>query len=395
MRSIESIYKIGPGPSSSHTIAIKNSCENYLANNHDIDCVIVELYASLSLTGKGHFTDEIIKKVFNNIKCTIKFKLDWEYESNCGFIIYGYKNNTYINKWVIFSIGGGDYEILDRHNKELDNIYELNKFEDIKKYIKDNNMTLLEYIIDNEPNIIKSMSKCLDQMIITINNGLVSEGYLKGKLNIKKASKDLYEKACETNDDRLKLMSYAYASNEENACCNTVVTAPTLGSCGVVSSICYHLINDLNYDYNKVCEGLAIAGLFGDIVRENATISGAVGGCQAEVGVACAMGSALLAYVNNSNIEIIEHAAEMGIEHHLGLTCDPVGGYVIIPCIERNAVASIRCFDNYLFASKMNLIKTNNINFDTVVRTMNFTGKKLVNELKETSLGGLAKEYYE
>ena len=395
MKPIKTIYKIGPGPSSSHTIAPKNACERYLKQYPNIDSVIVELYGSLSLTGKGHYTDEIIKKVFNDIKCEILFKLDWEYEFTSGLIIYGYKDNKLIDKWVVYSLGGGDYKVLNQDNPELEEIYTLTTFNTIKTYIEDNNISLLDFIVKHEPNILNDMSTVLDQMIETINNGLTSEGLLKGTLNIKRASKQLYKHASKDNDDRLKLMSYANASNEENACCKTVVTAPTLGSCGVVSSVCYHLLKDLNYDYHKICEGLAIAGLFGALVRENATISGAIGGCQAEVGVACAMGSALISYVNDANIQIIEHAAEMGIEHHLGLTCDPIGGYVIIPCIERNAVASVRCFDNYLFASKMNIIKNNKVSFDTVVRTMNFTGEKIVNELKETSLGGLAKEYYE
>ena len=395
MRSVKSIYKIGPGPSSSHTIAPKNVSECFLKEYPNVDYVLVELYGSLSLTGKGHFTDEIIKKVFSNIKCDVKFKLDWEYEFKSGLIIYGYQDNKLLKKWVAYSLGGGDFEVLEKENPDLHNIYIENTFDKIKKYLLDNDMSLLNYIKQYEPDVLNYMAIVLDQMMVSINNGLNSEGYLKGNLNIKKASKELYNKASLNNDNRLKLMSYAYASNEENACCKTVVTAPTLGSCGVVSSVCYHLLYDLDYDYNKICEGLAIAGLFGSIVRRNASISGAVGGCQAEVGVACCMGSALLSYVNDCNLSVIEHAAEMGIEHHLGLTCDPVDGYVIIPCIERNAVASLRCFDNYLFASQMNTIKKNNVSFDTVVRTMNFTGKKLVEELKETSLGGLAKEYYE
>ena len=393
MKAIKLIYKIGPGPSSSHTLAIKNVCEQFLNTYNNIDSITVSLYGSLSLTGKGHFTDKIIYKTFKNIKCNILFKLDWEYEYSNGLIIEAIINNEVV-KWVIFSLGGGDYKILNHQDDKFKIVYPHSNFDQIKDYIKTNNISIIQYINKFEPDLFDYLDIIFKQMINTIDNGLNQEGLLLGDLNIKRIAKQLNKKGINNKDNKIKLMSYAYSANEENACCNICVTAPTLGASGVVSSIIYHLYKDLNYSKDILIQGLAISGLFANIVKENATISGASGGCMAEVGVACSMGSALLAYVNGLTLNQIEYAAEMGIEHHLGLTCDPIKGYVIIPCIERNALASLRSFDNYLLSKYSYDIKANLVSFDVVVKTMNYTANKLVKELKETSLGGLAKEFY-
>ncbi len=394
MQSLKELYKAGPGPSSSHTVAPKRACDLYLKHfKEQVNQITVELYGSLSLTGKGHYTDKIIEDTFKDYNCEVIFKLDWEHDFDNGFRIIGKNNGKIVKIWDVFSIGGGSFEIYNEDFHFNDEVYFANNFKEIEDYCLTHENHLLDYVLSHEPDILSYLETILEYMLDSVKEGLTKEGLLKGDLKVKKVAKELNEKARTLNDDKLKLMSYAFAANEQNAMGETVVTAPTLGSCGVMASLVYYLVNDLKIAKDKVCKGLAVSGVFGNIIKQNATISGAVGGCQAEIGVACAMGSALLAYINDLSFKEIEYAAEMGIEHHLGLTCDPIGGYVIVPCIERNAVASVRCLDNYLLAKNLYNIKPNIIDFDTIINTMNFTGKKIAIELKETSLGGLAKEY--
>ncbi len=226
-----------------------------------------------------------------------------------------------------------------------------------------------------------------------IRNGLKGSGELPGQLHMTKVAKKLYMQATGADDpvirQKLLISAYAYAASEENASGHLAVTAPTLGACGVVSSIVmYHYENGV--DKQRLISGLAVAGLFGDVIKTRASISGATGGCQAEIGTACAMAAALNAYISGLSNKLISYAAEIGMEHHLGLTCDPVGGYVQIPCIERNGIAALRSVDAAVYAKYLGELKDNKISFDMIVDTMNYTGKKLARELKETSLGGLA-----
>lgn len=397
MQSLRELFKIGPGPSSSHTIAPLRACQLYLKENPQITAVCVELYGSLSLTGRGHATDEIVYKTFNAINCEVLFKLEWPYDFPNGLIIKGYVDSLFLSEWVVYSLGGGSIEILNHPNEFNYEVYPEADFKTILEFTKQHNCSLLDYCYHYEPDCKLWLRTCVDAMIDSVNAGLNSVGLLKGNLKVSKSAKDLYEKSMGIQDleiaKKLKIMAYAYAANEENASGNNVVTAPTLGSCGVVASLVYYLIQDEHIEKERIVDALAVAGIFGNLIKQNATISGAVGGCQAEIGVACCMGSALLAFLDHLTTEQIEYAAEISVEHHLGLTCDPVGGYVIIPCIERNAVAAMRAMDHYLLAKYMYPIKTNSISFDMVVNTMNFTGQKIALELKETSLGGLAKEY--
>ncbi|MBR5004738.1 MAG: L-serine ammonia-lyase, iron-sulfur-dependent, subunit alpha, partial [Erysipelotrichaceae bacterium] len=230
----------------------------------------------------------------------------------------------------------------------------------------------------------------------SVKRGLNASGVLPGKLGIERCAKNMYLKSKSIEDDheefKVRLMSYAYAVSEENASNGEVVTAPTLGACGILAAYMYMMYYDEGVSRRKLINALAVGGLFGNVIKHNATISGAVGGCQAEIGAACCMTAAAAAYLNDLNLKQIEYAAEIAMEHHLGLTCDPVGGYVIIPCIERNAVGVLRAVDAMTLSKYMSKIKENVVNFDTVVRTMKYTGQKLPLELKETSLGGLAQE---
>ena len=228
-------------------------------------------------------------------------------------------------------------------------------------------------------------------MVDCVERGLHKEGVLPGKLRLSRSAKLVYKEAAE--DDRLKLMAYAYAACEENADHGVCVTAPTLGACGVMASLVYYLKNICDIPDDLLTDALAVGGIFGNLIKKNATISGAVGGCQAEVGAAVSMAAAAYAYILGLNSEEIEYAAEIGMEHHLGLTCDPVMGYVMIPCIERNAVAVLRAMDAAELSMSLSKLRGHLISFDMVVKTMNETGKRIPIELKETSTGGLAKEY--
>ncbi len=398
MKSLKELYKIGPGPSSSHTLAPYRACKLFIENHENIDHVVVNLYGSLSLTGKGHFTDYIIKKTFNDIKCDIIFeKDDWK-ESFCnGFYLSAYdKDNNLIDKWTIFSIGGGSIEILEYEVSSNVVLYKETNMNEILKYCVDNNCSIYDYVKHYENDIDDYLNLVLSAMLDCVERGLNTKGLLPGKLCVERSAKSLYLKAKTIDDDNEKIkllqMAYAYAASEENACLQQVVTAPTLGASGVLAAIMYHSYFDLKISRKKLVEALAVGGIFGNIVKRNATISGAVGGCQAEIGVACAMGAACISYLNDMNNSQIEYAAEIAIEHHLGLTCDPVGGYVIIPCIERNGVATLRSYDSMLLAKYMSNIKKNIVSFDIVVKTMSYTGKKIAIELKETSLGGLASD---
>lgn len=267
--------------------------------------------------------------------------------------------------------------------------------DDIQTYCHEKHMRLDAYIDQIEDSTFDSyINRMFHQMLKTVNTGLKKTGVLPGSLKIERVAHALYSSArsCDEIQDRnsLLLASYAYAANEQNASGGMVVTAPTMGSCGVMPSLVYHFYHDLHYPKQDILQGLKVAGLIGNLIQTNATISGAKAGCQAEVGAACSMGAAFVAFMQMQTNEQIECAAEIGLEHHLGLTCDPVGGYVMIPCIERNAVAAQRSLDAARLAKYLRNVKKNRVSFDMVVKTMNLTGKKLPIELKESALGGLA-----
>ncbi len=397
MESIKNLYQIGYGPSSSHTLAPAKACKLFKEEFKNVKKVTVELYGSLSLTGKGHFTDYIIHKTFDSYPCEVIFKLDWQESFPNGFYIFGYDNNNHcIAKWTVFSVGGGSIKILEKPNNDALMIYPHRYMSDIINYCIEQNYNFVDYVVSFDKEVKAYLDTILEAMLNSVEEGLKNTGVLPGKLAMQRSAKSIYEKAQSVHEDsekiKLKQLSYAYAASEQNASIGVVVTAPTLGACGIIAGMMYYYYHDLKIDKERLIESLMVAGLFGNIIKHNATISGAVGGCQAEIGTACCMAASAAAYLNDLDLNHIEYAAEIGMEHHLGLTCDPVGGYVIIPCIERNAVALLRSFDAMLLAKHMGQIKANRIRFDMVVNTMSYTGKKLPIELKETSLGGLAME---
>lgn len=398
MQSIKEIYKVGAGPSSSHTLACERACKLFIKHFGQLEHYKVELYGSLSLTGKGHWTDVIIKETLGFSKTEVYFKLDWKEEFPNGFYISGYdKNNNKVARWTVFSLGGGSIDIKEIKLNYNDIIYMEKNFNEIKQVLEKENIDLVAYALKHEPDLKIYLKEILYAMIACVERGIKTEGILPGKLNIIRCAKSLYNQSLtvpdETDKKQLRIFSYAYSANEENACRNQVVTAPTLGACGVMAAVISYCYHDLKFSEDKLIEALIVGGIFGNIIKRNASISGAVGGCQAEIGSACAMSASALAYLNGLNIRQIEYAAECSIEHNLGLTCDPVGGYVIIPCIERNAMGALRAFEAVTLAKYMSKVKENLISFDMVVETMNYTGKKMAFELRETSLGGLAKEY--
>lgn len=396
MKSIRQLFKIGPGPSSSHTLGPTKACElfqNEFKEAHHFKAI---LYGSLSLTGKGHRTDYIIQKTFSPKNCEVVFRSDSLPKHPNGMELKAMdEQNREIGSWRIYSVGGGSIEIDGIPNEDNVDIYPERNFNDIKKICIEKGIRLVDYvdIYEREDEYLEVV---FDTMIQVVENGLNTEGILPGKLKLERIAKSLLKRAENTllasEKEKLQIMSYAYAASEENAAGGITVTSPTLGASGVIPAILYHYYHNLKVDKKKLLQSLKVAFIFGNVIKENATISGAQGGCQAEIGSSCAMGSAMVAFIHGYDDSKIEYAAEMGIEHHLGLTCDPVGGYVMIPCIERNAVAAIRCIDNALLAANVGTIKENKISFDMVVNTMNYTGQKIAVELRETSLGGLALE---
>lgn len=393
MYSIKEIFKIGPGPSSSHTFGPMKACE-YVLNKYDADSYKVTLYGSLALTGKGHLTDVIIQKTLKG-NCEITFDYTSPVDHPNTMHIQAYKDNELLGSHSIVSIGGGQIEVDGEKNAEKKEVYQHSTMDEIQKYCTQYHLRMNEYVNEFEDkNINKYMDSIFNAMVDCVKKGLKKTGVLPGSLKLERVANALHQSAMSCDDpiDRnaLLLSSYAYAASEQNASGKTVVTAPTMGSCGVLPALVYHYYEDLNYPKKTIIEGLKVAGLIGLLIQNNASISGAKSGCQAEVGAACSMGAAMVGYCQTFTNEQIECAAEIGLEHHLGLTCDPVGGYVMIPCIERNAVAAQRSIDAARLAKYIRNVKKNRVSFDMVVKTMNYTGNKLPIELKESSLGGLA-----
>ena len=387
MQAIKQLYRIGYGPSSSHTIAPYRIANLYKDNFNNCDNYFIKLCGSLALTAKGHGTINILESIFGIDKLNISF--DYETKDNV-LEIYGIKNNIKLEIWHGHSLGGGSISIDEYDTHDNDNIYPENNFEEIKKTLNKYNINIIEYVLKYEPDIYDYLNTCIDKMVEIVNRGLNTEGLLNKDLNYYRVAKKLFLKAKDKKDF---LVAYSYAACEENAAGGLMVTAPTLGACGILTSLIYYLKINCKIENKLLCEMLMVAGVFGNCIKTNASIAGSNGGCQAEVGTACAMAAAAICYYLGYDLNTIECAAEMGIEHFLGLTCDPVMGYVIIPCIERNAVSVLRAYDCAYLSKQLSDIKKNTISFDKVVSAMNYTGSKIVKELKETSLGGLSLEF--
>lgn len=397
MKSIKELYKIGNGPSSSHTMEPKKAALLLKEKYPTADLYQIILYGSLAFTGKGHLTDKIILEALKPSNVEIIFNKEIkEIKHPNTMDLIALKNKEELGKFRAYSIGGGSIQIEGEDFQEEKDIYDFTTYTDIKNNCKEKNISLLEYVCTQEDKDLNEYLKTVWQtMKKTLEEGLEQEGLIPGRLKIPKKAKTLYSKELDNETAELKrtrlLTAYAYATSEQNASGGMIVTAPTCGASGVLPAVLYYLYKQENVNEAKILEGLAIAGLIGNLVKTNASISGAECGCQAEIGTACSMAAAAYAYIKGHSIDVIECAAEIAMEHHLGLTCDPIYGYVQIPCIERNAVAAIRAIDSANMASL--LYKDSKISFDLVVETMYETGKDLGSHYRETSKGGLAKKY--
>ena len=399
MKSIREIYKIGKGPSSSHTMGPERAALLFRSSYPQASGFTVILYGSLNKTGIGHGTDRVLLDTLGEDRTSIVFsKEEWEgmYPNTMDFIAYADGNE--IGRLRVESIGGGDIRIAgDGAKKDSEEVYIEHSFAEILDFCKWRYIdTLSEYVELNEgPEIWDFLMDVWQTMKNAIDEGLSKDGILPGGLNVSRKAKFLYEQVPEENIPALnefqQIAAYAYAVAEQNADNGTVVTAPTCGACGVVPAVLKYAQVTRGFTDEQICRGLATAGIIGNLTKTNASISGAECGCQAEVGTACSMAAAALAELYGQNLDQVEYAAEVAMEHHLGLTCDPICGLVQIPCIERNAVAAVRAMN----ACNLSYFLTGSrrISYDMVCRAMKETGVNMNHRFRETSEGGLAKLY--
>lgn len=400
MESLKEIFRIGKGPSSSHTMGPQRAATIFAERHPEAARFEVTLYGSLAATGKGHMTD---KAIIDVLKQVAPVEITWEpdiflpYHPN-GMLFRAFNDSQdLLDEWTVYSVGGGALSegkaTGDFFQKE--SVYDLHTLKDIQAWCEHHGRGYWEYVKQCEgDDLWDYLREVWKTMQAAVERGLDSEGALPGPLNLARKAPNYYIKARgykPSLQSRGMVYSYALAVSEENASGGTIVTAPTCGACGVVPVVLYHLSKGHEFSETKILHALATAGLFGNIVKYNASISGAEVGCQGEVGVACAMASAASCQLFGGSPSQIEYAAEMGLEHHLGMTCDPVCGLVQIPCIERNAFAACRALDAQLYASFSD--GSHRVSFDRVVEVMKQTGHDIPSLYKETSAGGLAKDY--
>lgn len=393
MRSIKEIFVIGHGPSSSHTMGPAFACEHILKKYPNATKIVVTLFGSLALTGKGHLTDKIIDETLSNIPHDIYFdyKCEKDHPNTMEFDVYLKEGK--IKKESIISIGGGTILTSDSKLKEKE-LYPHNSMKEILAYCTTNSLSLADYVLKFEnKNIIKYLRKVIKVMDEAHLRGIQAEGDLPGKLHVARKAKAMLEndkKTKKKNKDVAMVVSItSFAIAEENASGGIIVTAPTCGSAGVVPGVITYL-RMKHIKESLIVKGLLVAGLIGILAKSNASVSGAECGCQAEIGVACAMSAALVATAFDFNNEKVAQAAEIALEHSLGLTCDPVDGYVQIPCIERCAIFAMKAI-NAVKLAEIIPFSDAKVTLDDSIKTMYQTGKDLRSDYKETSIGGLAK----
>ncbi len=397
MKSIKDIYKIGKGPSSSHTMGPAKAMGKFVKENPDADSYEVTLYGSLSDTGRGHGTDVAIKSMCGGKPVEIIFnskERDLPHENTMDMIAV--KDGVKSAPVRVMSIGGGDIRFADRDTDAKDEVYPESTFAEISEYCKREAIRLSDFVIMREgERIYEFLAKVWETMTNAIHEGLTHSGVLPGGLGVERKAQYLYnqrhiDESQVTRENRL-VCSYAYAVSEQNADNGTIVTAPTCGACAVLPSVLKYMQEKHGFADKQIYKALAVAGLIGNLVKTNASISGAECGCQAEIGTACSMASAALCELFEMGLDQIEYAAEIAFEHHLGLTCDPISGLVQIPCIERNAVAAMRAINAMSLANFLS--GSRKISLDLVIKTMYETGKDLSHIYRETAEGGLAKHY--
>jgi len=401
MKSLKQLYKIGRGPSSSHTMGPQKAAQKFLSTHPDAAGFEVTLYGSLAATGKGHLTDVAILDVLTPVAPT---EIIWHADIFLPFHPNGMKfvskdaDGNITDEWTCYSVGGGSLAEASEDGKIGDispDIYDLNTLQEILDWCDDNGRAFWEYVeLCEDKDIWDYLQNIWEAMKASVVNGLEHEGALPGPLHLARKASTYYVKATgykPSLQSRGLVYAYALAVSEENASGGTIVTAPTCGSCGVMPAVLYHMQMAHGFSDTRIVRALATGGLVGNVVKQNASIAGADVGCQGEVGVACAMAAAATTQLFGGTPAQIEYAAEMGLEHHLGMTCDPVCGLVQIPCIERNAFAAARALDANIYASFSD--GKHKVSFDGVVKVMKQTGHDLPSLYKETSIGGLAASY--
>ena len=398
MKSIRDLYKIGKGPSSSHTMGPARAAEIFKSENPDAERYEVVLYGSLAKTGIGHGTDRVLRDVFAPKDVQIVFAEhdpdDLKHPNTLDLSAFTGAEKTASIR--VESIGGGDIVVEGRPGLEPPEVYPENSFAEIAQFCAWRQVSLPQYVEMNEgPEIWDFLKDIWNAMRKEIHDGLSAEGVLPGGLNVQRKAKYLFERGHQVDIPQVRelqqVCAYAFAAVEQNAGNGTIVTAPTCGSCGVLPAVLLYLQDKYKFTDEKIAEALSVAGLLGCLIKRNASVSGAECGCQAEIGSACSMAAAAMSQLMGLSIQEIEYSAEIAMEHHLGLTCDPICGLVQIPCIERNAVAAKRAIDASNLAHM--LVGTRTISFDMVVRTMYETGLSINKAFRETSEGGLARLY--
>ena len=396
MKSIRDIYKIGKGPSSSHTMGPAKAMSIYTSEHPNAESYVVVLFGSLADTGRGHGTDKAIESVTEKKVEIIFNTTDRDLPHENTMDIYSVVGGERVEKMRVMSVGGGDIEIEGREGEGASDVYSENKFSEIAEFCKHEGIRLSDYVFMREGEGIRDfLLEVWGVMKNAIHEGLTTSGILPGGLDVERKAQYLYnqrhiDESQVTRENRI-VCSYAYAVSEQNADNGVIVTAPTCGACAVLPSVLRYMQEKHSFSDEEILRALAVAGLIGTLTKTNASISGAECGCQAEIGTACSMASAALGELFEMGIDQIEYAAEIAFEHHLGLTCDPICGLVQIPCIERNAVAAMRAINainlaNFLSGSRK-------ISLDMVIQTMYETGKDLSHHYRETATGGLAKLY--
>ena len=400
MKTLKELFKIGKGPSSSHTMGPQKAAKIFLENNRGASSFEVTLYGSLAATGKGHMTDIAIIEVLEPVA---PIRIIWKPDVFLPFHPNGMKFRSLtndekpINEWTVYSIGGGALSE-GKGDDDMFNspeVYDMNSMTEIMKWCERTGRNYWEYVqLCEDSSLWDYLEVVWIKMKEAVERGLKREGRLPGPLNLPRKAPTYYVKASgykQSLQTRGLVYAYALAVSEENASGGTIVTAPTCGACGVLPAVLYHISKNHEFTDKQILHALATAGLVGNIVKKNASISGADVGCQGEVGVACAMASAASCQLFGGSPSQIEYAAEMGLEHHLGMTCDPICGLVQIPCIERNAFAATRALDSNLYAAFSD--GSHRVSFDRVVEVMKRTGHDIPSLYKETSEGGLAKGF--
>lgn len=393
MQSIKNVFYIGHGPSSSHTIGPTNAVRYILETYKDIENIKVILCGSLASTGKGHLTDYILDKYLNGINHRIVFDVRKKTKHPNTMIFETTLKSGVKKKDVIASIGGGAISINKEKKQDGSDLYPHHTLSEIMHYCREYGYSLWEYVLFHEgESILSYIDEIYSAIKESVQRGITAEGELPGELHVKRKAKVMYEnmlKEHKENDIQTNVAIASFAASEENAAGGVIVVAPTCGSAGVIPGVVKYL-EMKKVPYEDIRKGFLVAGLIGLLAKSNASISGAEAGCQAEIGVACAMGAAMIATALNYEHKKIAQSAEVALEHSLGLTCDPVKGYVQIPCIERCAIFALKAINAASIVDIMP-IETAKVTFDESLLTMYLTGKDLHAGYRETAKKGLSK----